>query len=211
MSYPDGGEKVSPNIMLCPDGVYRWFFEFNMLKNPTILFVVWKIFFWIFAGIWLLLVLFELFSGSSSLSGLTVAFLLLIIGFSIFTGIVYLLYALYLGGKYCVLFEMDKRGVRHIQMQRQFKRAQALAWLTALAGLAAGKPGVAGTGILAAAKNSMYSDFTKVRSVEVFRKRNVIKVNELLDKNQVYAEEGDFDFVCGFIRRHVPEHVAAKM
>ena len=37
------GEKVTENIWLCPDGVYRWSYEFNMLKNPTIIMTVWKV------------------------------------------------------------------------------------------------------------------------------------------------------------------------
>lgn len=205
------GQKVSPNITLCPDGIYRWFFEFNLFKNPTVLFVVWKVLFLSFVGVWLMLVLLEGFSDGfsfSTLLDLTVVFGGLILGMLLLGGLAYLLYALFLGGRYCVLFEMDAHGVKHVQMQPQFKRAQALAWIVALSGLAAGKPGVAGTGILAATKNSMYSSFEKVRSVEVLRKRNVIKVNEMLSKNQIYAEDEDFDFVCDFIRRHVPEKIA---
>ena len=36
------GEQVTKNIVLCPDGVYRWSYEMNMLRNPTIMFSVWK-------------------------------------------------------------------------------------------------------------------------------------------------------------------------
>ena len=60
------GKKISPNITLCPDGIYRWFFEFKMLKNPTILFVILKIFFVLFIGIWLLSLLANVFSGDFS-------------------------------------------------------------------------------------------------------------------------------------------------
>ena len=35
--------KVSENIRLCPDGKYRWVYEVEMLKNPTILFTVFKV------------------------------------------------------------------------------------------------------------------------------------------------------------------------
>ena len=37
------GQKVTQNIYLCPDGMYRWFYEFDMIRNPTILFTVWKV------------------------------------------------------------------------------------------------------------------------------------------------------------------------
>ena len=32
---PVGGNR---SIRLCPDGKYRWFYEFSMLKNPTVIF-----------------------------------------------------------------------------------------------------------------------------------------------------------------------------
>ena len=38
------GEKVTENIYLCPDGMYRWIYEFRMMKNPAILFTLFKIF-----------------------------------------------------------------------------------------------------------------------------------------------------------------------
>lgn len=205
------GQKVSPNITLCPDGVYRWFYEFHMWKNPTILFTIWNVLFLSVGIVWGMLILLELYDNGVTLEGMIEQVAVLVclgIGMFLLGGIGYLVYAAFLGGRYCVLFEMDAYGVKHIQMEHQFKRAQALGWLVALSGLAAGKPGVAGTGILAATKNSMYTAFEKVRSVEVLRRRNVIKVNELLNKNQVYAENEDFDFVCDFIRRHVPEKVA---
>ena len=30
------GRKVSKNVYLCADDVYRWYYEYKMLKNPTI-------------------------------------------------------------------------------------------------------------------------------------------------------------------------------
>ena len=114
----------------------------------------------------------------------------------------YLVYALMMGGKYCVLFEMDDRGVNHIQMAPQVKKVEAISILTMLVGAMAGRPGVVGTGILAAARTSMYTAFADVRSVEPIPGRDLIKVNELLNKNQVYAEKEDYDFVLNFILAH---------
>ena len=39
------GEKISNNITLCNDGKYRWIYEMSLFKNPTIFFLIWKIFF----------------------------------------------------------------------------------------------------------------------------------------------------------------------
>ena len=117
----------------------------------------------------------------------------------------YFIYALIMGFSYYVMFDMDDEGVTHIQMPKQFKKAQAMGWIEFVAGMIAKKPGVAGAGLLSASKQSMSSDWNKVKSIEIFRRRGVIKVNSFLNYNQVYAEPEDFEFVENFIRSHVSE------
>ena len=117
----------------------------------------------------------------------------------------YVIYAATQGFKYCVVFEMDGEGVTHTQMPKQFKKAQAMSLITMLMGSVQGKPGAVGTGLLAASKQSMVSHWESVRSVEIDARHNVIKVNERMNKNQVYARDEDFEFVENFIKSHVPE------
>ena len=50
------------------------------------------------------------------------------------------------------------------------------------------------------AKGASTSIFKDVEYLRVRRKRHTIHVDQLLDKNQVYAENADFDFVEQFIR-----------
>ena len=114
----------------------------------------------------------------------------------------YLVVAGSYGWKYLVLFEMDEDGVLHRQMKNQFKKAQAMGWIAAVAAAVSGRPGMAGAGMLAATRTSMYSDFRKVRKVKANRAMHTIYVNELLWRNQVYAEDADFDFVLHFIKEH---------
>lgn len=200
------GQKVTENIVLGTDGKYHWYYEFKLMKNPTILFLLWKIFFWIFIGIWAMLVIFDLFGGRLDMDdflNISKTFLLVLVGFEAFVAFGYFIYALLQGFKYCVLFEMDDHGVTHTQMQKQFKKAQAISFVTMFLGVYAGKPGVVGTGILAATKQSMSSSWSSVKSVEIIRKHDVIKVNERLNKNQVYALPEDFPFVEEFIKNHV--------
>ena len=40
------------SVQLCSDGKYRWIYAVNMWKNPSILFLVFKIFFWVFVIVW---------------------------------------------------------------------------------------------------------------------------------------------------------------
>ena len=197
--------NVTKNITFDSDGVYRWVYELNLYKNPTILFLIWKIFGFVLLGIWLFMVILEIIDDNLSLDTLmdiTSVFLLLALGFGLLCLIGYLLYALMMGGKYCVLFEMDDRGVHHIQMESQIKKVEAISILTMLVGAMAGRPGAVGTGMLAGARTNMYTAFVDVRNVESCPGRDLIKVNELLNKNQVYAEKEDFDFVLNFILTH---------
>jgi len=210
---PLQGRKVTENIYLCPDGVYRWIYEFAMLKNPTVLFTIWAVFGGIIVGIWLFMQLLALIEGDMSaeqfLSG--IGFLaVMAAGAFVLSFLGYLIVAARYGWKYIVIFEMDENGVTHKQMQQQFQKAQAMGWLTAAAGLLAGAPAVAGAGINSAVHDSIHSDFSKVKNIKVRRGRNTIYVNEALFKNQVYAASEDFDFVLNYISERIPAEAVRK-
>ena len=200
------GRKVTDNIILGTDGKYHWYYEFKLMKNPSIIKVLWKIFFWIFVVMWALLTLLDVFDGHFKMEdflNLSKTFLLILAGVELLVALSYFVYALIAGWKYCVMFEMDEDGVTHIQMPSQFKKSQVASAILVFMGAAAGKPGVMGTGILAGAKSSMASRWSSVKSIEISRKHQLIKVNERLNKNQVYALPEDFEFVESFIKSHV--------
>lgn len=187
------------------DGVYRWIYELKLLKNLSILFIVWKIFSGVFAGIWLFVTLISMGDAGFWWSGfwsIAKAFALLTLGMIALSLIGYLLYAAIMGGKYCVLFEMDELGIRHTQIPSQFKKAQTLSAITVLLGAKAGNMGTIDAGILSGSRQSMYSRWTSVKSVAVYPRRNLIKVNAPLNKNQVYAEDENFAFVRQYILSH---------
>ena len=72
--------------------------------------------------------------------------------------------------------------------------------IAALVGLAAKRPTTAGAGLLSATRQASTSDFKYVKKVKAYPRRHLIKVNETLNKNQVYAATEDFDFVLDWIR-----------
>lgn len=193
-------------IKLCPDGKYRWIYELNMYKNPTLIILVLKIFTYIILGIWVFMVVLNLFEGFDwdSFVGVTKLSLIVLCIIIVLSIISYLLLAAIYGGKYIVFFEMDEKGVLHQQMKSQVKKSNALALLTVLAGIASKNITTAGVGMNSASNNSMYSSFESVRSVKAYKNRNLIKVNELLFKNQVYVEKEDFDFVYDYITKRCP-------
>lgn len=199
-------EAQTSRVQLCQDGKYRWIYELNMYKNPSIIFVVFKIFGYIFLIAWAIMIIADLFRGEGwdMFWDNTKMMLIFCAVFSVLTILAYLLVAASYGGKYIVLFEMDEKGVLHRQIKSQVKKAQVMGWLTVLAGVRAGNLTTVGVGLNSATKTSSYSSFDHVRNVKAYRSRNLIKVNELLEKNQVYATDEDFDFVYDYIRSHCP-------
>lgn len=187
-------------VRLCSDGKYRWVYEMNMLKNPTIFFTVLKVMMISLGIVWLFgLVIgignmsLDYFLFWMKLTGIMIGifFVLTIIGVLITAAVL---------GKYVVLFEMDEKEVTHIQMPRQVKKAEVIGLITALVGAMAKSPTTIGAGVLATAKTKSTSEFVNVRRVKARRRFNLIKVNQLLDKNQVYVADEDFDFVYNFIK-----------
>ena len=189
------------DIQLCADGKYRWVYELNMLTNPIIFWTVLKV----LGGVWLFLYVFMLIFGDfATFWEAFRIFAYVMAGIVALSLMGYLVVAAMYKGKYVVLFEMDEDGISHTQMPRQYKKAQVLSAFTVLAGLASVKPSTVGAGILAATKNSSTSVFENVRKVKARRRLHVIKVNQLLNKNQVYVPDEDFDFVYDFIKSRCP-------
>ena len=130
-----------------------------------------------------------------------------VIGMAVLLIIAYVFVGFLYGGKYYVLFKMDDKGVNHIQLDKQYKKAQALGYLSALIGLSSGNLTTAGSGLMAATKQSLYTSFKKVKSIKVAKARNTIYVNETLSRNQVYVSNEDFDFVLEHILNNCPKNV----
>ena len=201
------GGHYGSRVQLYPDGKYRWIYEYHMMKNPIIIFVVYKIFGGILLVSWAVfcLIFLEGGEGWDGIWGMTKVTLLLAAIFFVLIPLGYTLTAATNGWKYVVLFEMDDNGLVHRQMQAQVKKAKAIGWLTVLAGLASGNPTTVGIGLTSATKTSSVSNFAKVRSVKSLRRWNTIKVNEPMSKNQVYVEKEDFDFVYQYIVARCPK------
>lgn len=195
-------EYENKEVKLCEDGKYRWVYEMNMITNPTIFLTVFKVFFWIILAMWVVFgfFLYVIHGDWAGLLGMGKAMLVTLGIMAVLTLLGVLLLSAIYGGKYVVLFEMDEDGVKHIQLPRQVKKAEALGLITALVAIAAKRPAAAGAGLLSTAKTSSVSEFKKVRSVKARRRLHLIKVNQLLEKNQVYVPDEDFDFVYDYIK-----------
>ncbi len=200
-------DYMGEEIRLCTDGKYRWVYKMSMLKNPTVFLTVFKVFAYIIVVGFLifgffLYVIHGDWAGLWGMAKATGLVLLIFLGLT-FLGVV--LVAIAYGGNYEVLFVMDEKEIAHIQVPQQFKKAQKLAAVTAMAGAAGGSFTTAGAGMLAASKNASISVFAHVKRVKARRWLHVIKVNQLFEHNQVYVRKEDFDFVYNYIKSRCPK------
>lgn len=207
--YVEDGQKVTENIYYGTDGKYHWYYELSLLKNPVIFITVCRVLGISIFIVYIFVVCITACDGGHGVMDqiwdITKVFALILCGASVLALVGYLFYIVIAGSHYCVLFEMDEKGVKHTQLPKQFKKADALGTVLALAGLATGKIGRVGQGLMIKGQQSMSSDWNKATSVIINRSQNTIKVNERLFKNQVYAADEDFDFVVDFIKEHVSE------
>ncbi len=203
---------MSPNdysgsrVALCEDGKYRWTYPLDMLKNPSILFVLLKIF-GILLSIPLLIALISAAANNDwqkIWDGFIKIWLIVMVVFFVIILISYLIVVWMNGGKYVVNFTMDEKRLIHEQVPVQYDRARKVGLLAVLMGIFAKRPATAGAGALAASRDTSVSVFDKVRRVKPRRRQNLIKVNQSLERNQVYVPDEDFDFVLDFIRKHCP-------
>lgn len=178
-----------------------------MYRNPVILYTVLKIF-GICVGIVVLFVNL-LFLLDSNVSFGDVLFQsetkYAAIAFLIFFAVVILSYYIVAkmhGGKYIVLFEMDDKQIVHQQMDSQFQKMQAINWLTFMAGAVSGNYSMMGLSINNSVRSSVTSEYVNVRKVIPKKRLNTIKVNELLEHNQIYVCDDDFNFVLDYLQSH---------
>ena len=204
----EAGTQITKNIWLASDGKYRWVYEFHMLKNPTILISVIRTMLLAFGIVMALMLSVQLLEGVMTTFeeywGFYKGMLILLGVLLVIAVIAYLIVAKVFGWNYFVLITMDEEHVENRYMKQTFEKAQALGWLTAVAGLAAGNLTTVGAGLVSATRDTSASVFAHVRKVKSVRRRQVIYVNQLLGHNQVYAEPEDFDFVRNWIADHCP-------
>ena len=192
-------------VTLGEDGKYRWVCSLNLFTNLTVFWIVWKIFFVIIVGIFTVVIIADVINFKDMYASRTLTNIkytaFFIAGMTALSLIGYYLYSAMMGGKYTVEFTMDEKGITHSQIPSQAKKAKKIGAATALLGAASGNMAAAGVGVNAT-RTEMYSEFSKVRKVKPCPRKCLIKVNGVLNHNQVYTAKEDFDFVKDYIISH---------
>ena len=97
---------------------YRWLYELRLFKNPVFFLLVFKIFFCIWLVISLFVLSLDLVEGlpAKTLEGTLLFMLLMGLILLLLLIVSYGFYALIMRGRYTILFEMDEKGIAHIQV-----------------------------------------------------------------------------------------------
>jgi hypothetical protein len=197
-------EKEEP-IRKDDKGTYRWIYELPM-KNS----------FFLLAEVWRLIALSVLFVAGfcsliSYLSGHKLADALFTLEMTALVFLILILLSIPAyytvvkanNGLYTVLFEMNDKGIDHIQIKTE--KARALELLTIFIGQKTRKPTTTAAGMLSAAGGSLYSDFKTVKRIKAEPAKNLITLKGGLLRNQVYADGEAFDFVLKYITDRCPK------
>lgn len=184
------------------NGIYRWRHSVNLYRNPGILWLLCKVFSWIFVGVIVFEMCLDGFEfGLSFVKWHLVAYA----GMIAIVTASYYVYALIQGGRYTWDFEMDEKGVNAVQAPNEAKRNKALGLVVAAMGVATGNATQMGVGATVASRDGMYSRFESVGTIKADRRHNTIHIRNGLFHNQIFAGDGDFDFVLEYIVARCPK------
>ena len=200
-------QQVGIHPTLCADGKYRWTYVVNLYTNMSIFADLMKVMAACMGLVYLMSMIVLTFNGDMDWEVFcndTMGFFWVMVGFLFLGFVSYWIWAAISGGRYAALFTMDEEGVMHEQMPKQVKRNMLISEIGLLMGLATDNIALTSNSLLSASVQAWKSDFKDVRKVKVVRRRNLIKVNELLTKNRIYAEPEDLDFVADFICDRCP-------
>ncbi len=193
------GARVTKNIILCNDGVYRWWYEKNLLKRPDLYFLIWKIFFIITTAIFAFTAVADAIDWGRSLWESIVEtapiYGWFVLGMTVLTALGYLIYVAAAGGKYDIIYEMDEKGVNQKQMPRRSGDPKVRA--EAKKGLRSGRISSIPTTVM-----ETHTDFSRVKKGKIYPISHVIKLKEGLSPDRIYTEKEDFDFVKDYITRY---------
>lgn len=216
MSVPERGgmgkteetKQAAPGVYICSDGKMRWAYDYNAWASPDRFLKLVRILLCVTVMAAAVCFLLTVSSGFKQ-SGI---FALQVLGYGAAASLVlsaagWAASASSGGGKYCVVFEMDEKGVNRVDMRSEYKRTEALAMLGVVE---QDGPGTAPLGVMAASKKSLYSEFRRVRCLRVRRKSHTIVMEARRAPNEIYAGREQFDFVLDYIRAHCKPDVKVK-
>ena len=195
--------EITTRVKLFPDGKYRWNYELNLVKNLSVFIDLIKVFGFILLGMWLITEFVQIIKGDFEWDGFLVntkMFFWMSV-FMFFLCLISYLIVIRINKRYYhLMFVMDEDGVTHCQRAETAKKGQRIAAAAVIMDTDNAAAAVA------ALQTMWKSRFPKVRHVKTVRRRQLIKVNEILTHNRIYVEDPeDYEFVLRYITEHCPK------
>lgn len=200
-------DYTGERVRLCEDGKYRWTHPLDLLKNPSILFLIYKIGGIVLAIILAIIVIRTAIDGDWAYAWENSIKIILIVT-AVLALVIYLGYLLGVGmygRKFVVHFTLDEERLAYEQEPAQVERTRKFGWLAFLVGMLSDSPVTVGQGMsLAASSSSHTALLADVRRIKTCRAWGLIKANQRLISNRVYVPKEDFDLVLTYLRQHCP-------
>ena len=211
-STASNGEPVLIQDPSLPEGIFRdsngafhWQYELNMITNPVILFLIIKLFFGVCFGVGLMMALMMIIVDGDFEDAMKTLLIVTfgIGGLMVVLGIIaYFIIVAIKGGKYTVVHTMDETSVQHLQTPAEKDQSKKMRTLLFVMGMLSDSPSAVGLSM--GARDEMESEYKDVKKVIASRRQDLIKVNNVLQHNHIYAYPHQYEFVFNFIASHCP-------
>lgn len=148
----------------------------------------------------ILIIILIILSGGDIL-GTDVKYPLFLIGllFLLTTIFIYIIY----GGNYAAGFIIDEKGITNYTQQRQAKKNKIINSLLVIFGLASGRYGAAGSGILAQSRQTILVKWRSIRKIRYHPKQHTIMIQGgFSEKIAVFCTPENYDKVEKIIKEH---------
>lgn len=206
------GEPVLIQDPSLPEGIFRdsngafhWQYELNMITNPVILFLIIKLFFGVCFGVGLMMALMMIIVDGDFEDAMKTLLIVTfgIGGLMVVIGVIaYFIIVAIKGGKYTVVHTMDETSVQHLQTPAEKDQSKKMRTLLFVMGMLSDSPSAVGLSM--GARDEMESEYKDVKKVIASRSQDLIKVNNVLQHNHIYAYPHQYEFVFNFIASHCP-------
>lgn len=127
------------------------------------------------------------------------------VGLSLLFMIVWLIMAKARGGWYVVEHMMDENRVVYLSTPEEQRKMHGWTLASFILAIAGDNMTVATNSVALAGAERFDSEYTDVREIQAVKHRDLIKVNNILQRNTIYAAPHQYDFVYKYIVSHCPD------
>lgn len=187
-------------------GAYHWVYHLDMKKNPVLLLILLKLMFYI-CGAMAVIIFFATLLNHNTLAESFKAFAIVFFGIggflALITWISWGVIMMIHGGLYTVEHRMTEDRVEHLQTSEAKEQSRKMRAVIFVLGMLSDDP--ASMGLAMGGRDEMTSNYADVRKIIAARRHDLIKVNNVLQHNHIYACPHQYDFVWSYLTSHCPK------